>query len=41
MAVGWVNREVEDEPPALVRTVLASSNIKWALASLGWLGMEG
>ena len=41
MAVGCVKREVEEEPPAFVRTVFASSNIKCALASLGWLGMEG
>ena len=41
MAVGWVNRDVVEVPPALVSTVFASSNMKWALASLGWLGMEG
>ena len=41
MAVGWGNREVVEVPPALVSTVFASSNMKCALASLGWLGMEG
>jgi len=30
-----VNSEVVEVPPALVSTVLASSNMKWALASLG------
>ena len=41
LAVGWVNSEVVEVPPALVSTVFASSNMKCALASLGWLGMEG
>ena len=41
MAVGWVNKEVVEVPPALVSTVFASSNMKCALASLGWLGMDG
>ena len=41
MAVGCVNREVVEVPPAFVSTVFANSNMKCALASLGWLGMEG
>ena len=36
-----MNRDVELLPPALIRTVLASSNIQWAEASLGWLGTVG
>jgi len=36
-----VKRDVDEVPPALVRTVFASSNIKCALASLGWFGIEG
>jgi hypothetical protein len=39
--VGCVNRDVELFPPALPSTVLDSSNIKWAMASLGWLGTVG
>lgn len=36
-----VNREVELEPPAFCSSVLANSNMKWARASLGWLGSVG
>ncbi len=35
LAEGCVKREVEEVPPALANTVLASSNMKWAEASEG------
>lgn len=42
LAEGWVNKTaVLELPPALVSTVLASSNMKWADASLGWFGRLG
>lgn len=39
--VGCVNNEVELFPPAFPSTVLDSSNMKCAMASLGWLGTVG
>ena len=33
--------EVELLPPALLSRDLANSNMKWASASLGWLGSVG
>ncbi len=39
--MGCVKSEVLLFPPALSKTVLASSNMKWAEASDGWLGTEG
>lgn len=38
---GCVNRDVLLFPPALVKTVLASSNMKCAPASEGWFGIDG
>jgi len=38
---GWMNWEVELEPPALDKMVLESSHIQCAEASLGWLGTVG
>lgn len=41
-AADWLtNSDVELLPPALIRTVFASSNIKCAAASLGWFGTIG
>ena len=39
--VGCVKSAVELEPPAFISTVLASSNMKCAVASLGWFGTVG
>ncbi len=39
--MGCVKSDVLLLPPAFVRAVLASSNMKWADASDGWLGTEG
>uniref|UniRef100_A0A182VK46 Uncharacterized protein n=1 Tax=Anopheles merus TaxID=30066 RepID=A0A182VK46_ANOME len=36
-----VKSEVAEVPPAFVSTFFASSNMKWALASDGWFGMDG
>ena len=36
-----MKREVELLPPAFVNTIFASSNMKCADASLGWLGTVG
>ena len=36
-----MNKEVELLPPAFAKTVLASSNMKCAEASLGWFGIVG
>ena len=41
LAEGWVKSDVELLPPAFVKTCFASSNIKCARASDGWLGTEG
>uniref|UniRef100_A0A182SNN5 Secreted protein n=1 Tax=Anopheles maculatus TaxID=74869 RepID=A0A182SNN5_9DIPT len=41
VVLACVNSEVADVPPAFVSTFFASSNMKCALASDGWFGMEG
>ncbi len=40
LAEGCVKSEVEEVPPALANTVLASSNMKWAEASEGCEGKK-